>query len=531
MFKVGYSKGTDCTIIFLGSLLLFTFGLAHEEVVGFDSRLYAFALEMWRHGFGWFPRTFQQYYPDYPVTSSWMIYLLANLFGTLNKLVAVLPSAMAASLTLVVTYCIGALHNRKWALSAVFLLILTLEFTSEARAIAYDQYITLVTACCFYLVYSGKLLSANRRIYLLFPLFVLGFAFRGPIGLVIPTGVVCVFYLLEKNFKNFVIVGVLSALLLVICSAIFLTIAYHTGGMSFLQEVLHTEMLNHIRDLKSNPVYFYFIESVGAYAVTYPLMVLMLPGILGVFSKKIGQMEKQFLLYLLGWIFIILIGLSIPDDKKIRYILPVAPAMALFCAYLFANGIENLYLRSIRRCFYWVCFYFPAICLFALCFFHLRLFFDYLNFPSLVGALVFMQVMMLVFYLLLREKIIGALFLTMLTFGIVYIAVVEPTSITLNSARDIVLKVEDLRAREKVPVVFYREGWDALAVKYFINMPHEEKLFFIATPEELMAYHQPAIFIASVEYVDALPKEAKSHFKPIMSGVIGHDKVVVFRRS
>lgn len=531
MLKMGYSKGTDCTAIFFGSLVLFTLGLAHQEVVGFDSRLYEFAMEMWRHGFGWFPRTFAQYYPDYPVTASWVIYLCAKLFGTFNKLIAVLPSAMAASLTLVVTYCIGALHNRKWACSAVILLLLTLEFVSEARSIAYDQYITLITALCFYLVYSGKLLQTNKRIYLLLPLFILGFAFRGPIGLVIPTGVVCVFYLLEKDYKKFFLLGVVSALLLVICTSIFLLIAYHTGGMDFLQQVLHTEVLNHVHDLKSNPFDFYFLENFGVYALTYPLMVLMLPGIFVVYSKKLAAVEKKFLLALLGWVAVILIGLSIPDDKKIRYILPIAPAMALFCAYLFSNNIENLYLRGLKRAFYWLCFYLPATCLFALCFFHLKLYFDYLSFPLLVGAFVFLQVMMLIIFLLMREKIIRVLFLAAMTFVMVYICVVEPTGIALNSASDFVLKVENYRMQKHVQLVFYREGWDALAVKYFINMPHEEKLFFIATPEQLMAYANPAIFIASVEYVQSLPSTVKSHFKQIMSGTIGHDKVIVFQRT
>src|SRR5437899_1651272 len=109
----------DAIWIFLGGLFLFTMGLHHQEIIGFESRFYLFALEMWRHGFTGFPTTYQEPYPDYPVSSTALIYLSAKLFGTLNKWVAVFPSAVASASTLSATYLIGALQERRWGFYSV----------------------------------------------------------------------------------------------------------------------------------------------------------------------------------------------------------------------------------------------------------------------------------------------------------------------------------------------------------------------------------------------------------------------------
>jgi len=87
--------------IFIVSLFLFTWGVNSQEIISFDSRFYLFALEMWRHGISWFPTTYLEPYPDYTVASTVLIYGAASLFGGLTKFTAVLPSAIAAAITVV----------------------------------------------------------------------------------------------------------------------------------------------------------------------------------------------------------------------------------------------------------------------------------------------------------------------------------------------------------------------------------------------------------------------------------------------
>src|SRR5687768_3598086 len=79
----------DGICIFILGLMCFTFGLSHQEIIGFEARFYLFALEMFRHGISWFPMTYHHPYPDYPVTSTLFIYGLSQVMGGLNKGVAV----------------------------------------------------------------------------------------------------------------------------------------------------------------------------------------------------------------------------------------------------------------------------------------------------------------------------------------------------------------------------------------------------------------------------------------------------------
>src|SRR3989344_2953414 len=108
------NRNIEAFFIFCLGLLVFTIGLSNQEIIRFEARFYLFAVEMWRHGLTWFPTTYQQPYPDYPVTGTLFIYLFSKLFGNLNKLTAVLPSAIASAMVLATTYLIGALHSRRW---------------------------------------------------------------------------------------------------------------------------------------------------------------------------------------------------------------------------------------------------------------------------------------------------------------------------------------------------------------------------------------------------------------------------------
>lgn len=508
-------------LIFIFGLFLFTIGLSSQEIIGFESRFYLFALEMWRHGPTWFPTTYQQPYPDYPGTATFLIYLTSKLMGGMSKFTAILPSAIAAAGTLSVTYLIGALHSQRWGFCAALFLLFTSTFLMEARTISLDQFTTFLTALCFYLVYSASLLQKPRRVVWVFPLMILSFAFRGPIGLVIPAGITCVYFLLEKDFKRFFTVGLIAAVLLLIACTLLLAIAYHVGGMPFLQNVLHMEVLGRMQEMKTPPGYFYFVESFGAYAMTYPLAFLALPGIvlLGHKSKE-GKLLQQ----LLVWAFVILIGLSIPADKKVRYILPMAPALALICGYLFVVQ-KHVYLTLLQRIFSLFCLIFPAICLVMVFLIHQKhpdLFF---YFTYIVGLLIVLQLAILLFW---RRKV-RVLCLSTLAFVAAYILVVEAINVDLNRTQEFVHQVEDMRLEQHAGLAFYHQGTDGLVIKYLANMPEEDQPVFISNSAALGELKSRTVVIATDEDFQEIPNKNAMHV--IERGKIGREPVVVFSRS
>ncbi len=518
--------------VFVSGLIIFTFGLGHQEIIGFESRFYLFALEMWRHGPTWFPTTYQQPYADYPATFTYLIYLFAKLVGGLNKFSAVIPVALASAFTLAVTYLIGTLYNRRWGGYAVLFLLFTAPFLTEARSVSLDPFTMAITSLCFYLICSAQVLNKSYRVCWVFPLFILGFAFRGPLGLVIPTGVTCVFYLLEKDFRRFFIIGVISAALLTICCAAMFGLAYHVGGWDFLQDVLRMQVLGRMQhEVKTLPAYFYFVDSLGSYAITFPLAILVILGsVVNKMNSSRGwsfvkleghpnsSAQVKFLQKLLGWVLIILIGLSIPGDKKIRYILPMAPALALICAYLFV-GTDKLY--YLRKAFYWICFFFPVLCFIAVILIHLR--YPNFNFTYYNILILFSIIQMMMLWMRKKEWLVVGF--AVLTFVASNILVIERINIDLNLTSDFVHQVEQLRLTKHADLVFYREKMDGLPIKYIINMSREERPLFIKRDFDFKKIKSPSFVIMTADNVKTFPK--KEYSQKVLDGKIGRKEVVV----
>jgi len=503
--------------IFMLSLILFTMGLSSQEVIGFDSRFYLFAQEMQRYGLSWFPTTYHAPYPDYSSASTVTIYGLSILAGELNKTISILPTAVLAAITVALTYMIGGLHSKRWGWYAALLLLLTGAFVKNARAISLDMYPAAVTTACFYLIYAADKFSSSRRVWWIYPLLILSFIFRGPIGLIIPSGVICTYYLFRKQFKKLLLHGLLIAFLLSICIILLLTIAQQTHGEVFMRAVLSMQVLGRM-DNVFLPRTFYFTNSFGNYALTYPLACLVLLGITLRGFSAYRSADTTFLFLLAGWVLVILLGMSIPDDKKIRYVLPMAPALALIAAYPFAVS-STRYFLFLRKGMASIFFIFPSILLSALIFLAV-----YTHHHYFILMLIFAG-FQIVNYVVKRDII--WLSVTVLSFMIFQCTVIETWQIEKDKARDFVLHTEWQRSKSHSRLVFYREKPDSLPIKYLIHMSQVEQPLFIADEEALLAFSEPAFFVTSKVYFTDLPPEK---FQLIAENTIGHVPVVVFTK-
>lgn len=520
----------EISTLFFCSLIIFCLGLSSQEIIGFESRFYLFLLEMFRHGITSFPTTYGEPYADYPVTSTLLMFFAASFLGGVNKLTAVLPSALAASLTLVFTYLIGALHHKRWGWVAVFFLLFTFTFLKSARTISLDMYPTFFTAACFYLVYSADIKGERSRLPWVFVLLFLSFAFRGPIGLVMPAGVICTYYLIDKRFKQLIITGLLASLLLIASTLLLLAEAKRIGGIDLVQDVLRMQVLGRINNTYQ-PIYFYFIHGFTNYALSFPVALLTVVGAIyyAVIKRKYIN-EIKFIFKLAGWVAIILIGMTIPGDKKVRYVLPMAPALALLAAYPFVASQDKSYFRFLQRAlqlFFSAC---PLIFLVATIFiyFYSQHLNEQVNFAYAV-------IMPILFFLTLfslwfrREKII--LLSALAIFVVVMLMMVEPLELYLDKTRSFVLQVEGKRLAAHAKLVFYKEKRDGLPIKYLINMSETDAPIFINNEESLAKFSEPAFFVASYEYFQALPKALMKQYRVVAENKMAHIKVVVFTKS
>ena len=520
-------------LVFLTGFFVFTIGL-RQEFVGFDCRFAVFAQEMLRNGPTFFPTTYGRPYPDYPGTSTFLIYLVSLPFGKITHFTAVLPTAVVSAIVLVLIYKIGATHSRKWGAFAVLFALFTIEFFSYSRSISTDQYVILSTVLCFYLAYSADIYKRQKRLLFIPLFFIFGFAFRGPIGLIIPAGVVCSYYLYNRDFRKFALMSSLSVLLLVLCSIALLAVAKYQGGDAYAKQVIEAQVTGRISGGAKHWIGYYFTESFGRYALSYPFAVLAIIVLFKkIFTGKDG--EYRLLALLVIWIMVVLVGMSVPSARKIRYVIPMIPAVALVGSYVFIIPLQNNVLSGVKNIFLGFCSWFPlGIVIFSLSALVLSKKFDSLLGANYLISAAFTILLALASWVLSGKlknndrKDIALMAVGTLTFIITVICIIEPIDYYHRNTRPFVEKVEALQAVKSGEIVFYKIGADSEAVKFMANLDKPIKPQFISIPDDILKYHQPAYFIALKSDFEQLPENIKSRMKLLNIGKIGHDDCVVF---
>ncbi len=523
----------DSLLIFLISIVLFTVGL-NPEFIGFDCRFAMFAQEMLRNGPTFFPTTYDQPYPDYPGTSTFMIYLVSLLFGKVTPLTAILPTAIVSALILVVIYRIGAMHSRKWGLFAVLLALFTKEFFSLSRHITTDQYTSLATVLCFYLAYSATVYGRQKRLWFVPLLFIASFAFRGPIGFIIPASVLCVYYLYNRDFKKVVLIASASVVLLVVCSIVLLAAAKYQGGEALVKQVIEMQVTGRFRGDVSHWIGYYWTDSFAKYAIAYPFAVIV---VVALYKKILGQENADYKLLssLVLWILIVLIGMSIPNTKKIRYVLPMIPAVALVGSYMFCDPMQKGILPGIKKIFLQFCSLFPlgtAITILAAWALNRR--FEFLsgaNYFTVIVLTIILAAAALVLNIRFKESVMRDLVFTAvgtLTFIVIVVGIAEPIDYSRERTLPFVEKVESLRNRKPGDIVFYKINADSEAIKFMANLDKPINPQFINSPEAILNCKVPAYFIAMDKDFDALPQNIAQRLEQLDNGKIGVDDCVVF---
>jgi 4-amino-4-deoxy-L-arabinose transferase-like glycosyltransferase len=304
-----------------------------------------FAQNMLREGPSVFPQLYGQPYPDYPSGSTVLMDLAAQVPGRVTPLTAILPTAVTSALVLMLTYRLAAFHSPAWGAAVVFISLLTNEFVSEARSISLDQYTTLATVGAFYLLYTADLLQRPRRRWVLPLVFVAGFAFRGPIGLVVPAAVSCAYLLARRDVKWLLTIGASAAIVFALCLVLLMAAAHREGGPAFANTVLKMQITGRVESDVS-PL-FYWLRAPLDLSVAYPLAALVALTSLRRLLRR-PDSELKLVGQALLWAAVVMVGLSIPGAKKTRYLLPAVPALVLVASYLFVDPSPRPLVARVR---------------------------------------------------------------------------------------------------------------------------------------------------------------------------------------
>ncbi len=535
------SKASDYLLIFFTAFILFLTGLS-SELIGSQARYGLFAMEMLHHGPTFFPTLYQSPYPDYPGTSVFVIYLISRLMGNVSVLTAVLPTAAVSAFILVVIYHVGALRSRQWGLSATLLALFTELFFAMSQSISLDQYTSLAAVSCFYIIYSASVKGVSKRLWYLPFLLVAGFAFRGPIGLIIPAVVICSYYIWDRNFRAFFFWGFAACILLALCVAVLLGAAYLEGGKALVRQAVLAQAAGRIGGSRQS-IAFYWIKSFASCFPTYPLALFVIGSRLKMIIRRENE-DYRLLGYLSLWAVAVMAGMSVPGVKKMHYLLPVVPALSLISSYMLIDPAEEGVLYRIRKIFLGFCIYSPfvaaGLALAVMPIIKAGIFpgDGDVNTAYLMKAAPVFAAVMIVLGIFLRKRRdyfgASARSLVILATGVVtFIAigkiVVDPLIYRMERTRPFVEKVEALREKRALPLVFFQLGPDREDVKFAVNLNGPLRMQFVRDPLVLPAYRDKAYFIAKELNFQRLPPEIARDAVPLLRGKIGHEKCIVFR--
>ncbi len=521
-------------LIFAAGLLLFLVGLDDRELVQLECRTGLFVKEILENGIGWFPTVYGRPYPDYPVTHPALIYAVSGLFGRLSVQAAVLPTAVAAAISLALTYRTGLFVSRPVALWAVLFELGTYGFFSTARTVALDHLTTAITAGCFLAAYSWLIAGRKRYLAVVPLLCVAGFACRGPIGFLLPAGVAATCCVVEKRYRAFLLISVALAAIFVACGLALIAAAVQAGGRTFAHQVWDMQVATRLAGSHAKAFYYYLVHAFTAYAISFPLALLVLIRLRKPLFSTLSDARLRLLRPLGACFLLLFIGLHIPSAKAARYLLPLAPMASLIAAFLMVDTGSNGLTRA-RAWLIKTLSLLPALGLGA----SAVLFgiWPYLPFdarPSWLFLFVALLAVAGVRFKLVpriaragaRKYLIGVLGFAVLV--VIHFAVVEPIKESLEGARPFVAKLETMRG-DTEPLVFFGIGPDQEDIRYVLNASRPIRPLFVQTPEELLRLPEAAWVIAREPDFARLPGEVSKRADVQFRGRLGHRRCVAFR--
>lgn len=522
--------------LFIACLVLFTCGLSQHELTQFETRFGYFAQEIGRHGFSFFPLLYGKPYPDYPATYAILIYFSSLIFGKVTLFSAVWPSAINAAATVVLTYRLGALQKISWGMAAVLFEVGTFYFLMTARSLSLDQFVLFATTLSFYLVYLDQIEGTTHYRKWLPWVFIYGFIFRGPMGIVLPLSVVVIFDLLNADYRKLIKTIFIGILLFLLANVVMLWMAYLEGGKDFIVQVMGMQGLSRIKDLGHYPFYYYFEQALTNYALAFPIAVIVVAVLHRAIFNKHPKPDMKFMQYLVGWAGILLLGLSIPTEKKLRYILPITPAISLLGARIIVEN-SSWFLAQIRSMLLSLCFIFPLIGLLLVgltfgfgMYKHMELGGHYLVAAIFLVAIFFIGWHSMRFWTEKTLRYNIKLAMGVGAFLVLTIFMVQPIHAYFNRTNPFAEQVDHYYLPGK-KIVFYKIGPDGEDIKLMVALNRPELPSFVKSEAQLLNVTPQDIIIGRAHDYDQLPDAMKKHFLVLYRGKIGHQKAVLFRFS
>jgi 4-amino-4-deoxy-L-arabinose transferase-like glycosyltransferase len=336
-------------LLFAIIIAFYLYGLGKLPLLGPDEPRYAqVAREMFLNGDLITPTLGHHTWFEKPALLYWMIVAAFKVFGV-SEWSARFGPALCGLLTIAAVWCVGREIDREdprgFAFWSVVVTASCLGLIVFSRAASFDVVITMTTTwslACF-LLYE---LRNKRRSLAGFYVFVgLSLLAKGLVGIVIPFGVVGLYYLLRRAWPSRAVWlslfwGVPLALAV---SAIWYGPVIARHGWTFIDEFF---IQHHFARYVSNkyhhpqPIYFYPVIILMLALPWTPYLILALAKVRS-WTWRGRDSLSIVRVFSLAWLLLPLIFFSFSGSKLPGYVLPVVPAVALLVSDRLTRALDS----------------------------------------------------------------------------------------------------------------------------------------------------------------------------------------------
>jgi 4-amino-4-deoxy-L-arabinose transferase-like glycosyltransferase len=364
-------------VLFIAVTAFYLYGLGHLPLLGPDEPRYAqIAREMFLRGDLITPTLGGHIWFEKPALLYWMMILSYKLFGV-SESAARLPAAVAGLLTVAAVFLIGRSvegsldQNEETSQSPIgtgrnacptglgfwcaIAAATTLGILVFSRAASFDIIVTMTMtwALGFFLISEFRENKAGRRRLLAgFYIFIgLSLLAKGLIGIVIPLGIVSVYFLLSRRLPDrsaFLSLFWGIPLSLLVAAIWYGPVIWRHGWPFVDQFFIQHQFARYVSNKYRHPapVYFYLLILMP---LSLPWTAFVIEGIgkLKLWRRRTdGEIDcvERLLLFAVAWILVPLVFFSFSTSKLPGYILPVLPAITLIAGHRLtqiSNGWET----------------------------------------------------------------------------------------------------------------------------------------------------------------------------------------------
>jgi 4-amino-4-deoxy-L-arabinose transferase-like glycosyltransferase len=290
--------------------------------------------------------------PSKPPLFHWSAALVSEITGTMNEVTIRFPSALYATLGVLVVYLLGRkIFGNQVALLGAAILATTSIYADEALNARVDMtlsFFVTLSLVLFYSLYRG-FLTGTLWYYALYIVLGVGTLAKGPLGILLPGLVVGTFLVVKKRWDWLARVCFHPGVVLTVILAVgWYGIAVSRGGEGFVDRQLLQENIERFfgGSGHSHPVYYY-IPYLFSQGLPWSLF---LPFLLWD-SFKQGFSSDDDTLFLRLWFLVMFVFFSISVGKRPDYLLPLYPALSLMLgAWFYQQGAAVGRRRLLYRC-------------------------------------------------------------------------------------------------------------------------------------------------------------------------------------